>query len=596
MVLKAYFDLLSTYLKPQWPRVLLLAILLFASIGLQLVNPQIIRYVLDTAEAGGGFAQIGLAALLFILFGLAQAGAAFATTYVGENVSWTATNALRADLTLRCLRLDMGFHNARTPGELIERIDGDASELANFFSQLVLKVLGNGLLVVGILVLLFREDWRMGTAAAIFVTITLAALQAMQNRTVQAWSGERAASANLFGFIEERLAGTEDIRANGGEPYVLRRLMLLRRALFERYRRAYFTGVTTFSITHMIFVFGGVLGLGVGAWLYLNGQITIGTVYLILYYLTLLQGPLEEVREEVRNLQQATASIGRVRELLALQPAIVETVQEALPPGSLAVQFDQVSFSYRPPEPGADENGEPRRAERVLHDLNFQLAAGKVLGLLGRTGSGKTTLTRLLFRLYDPTHGAICLGGTNIRNVGLSDLRQRVGMITQEVQLFQASLRDNITLFKRDVDDEQILAVLRELGLWSWYSAQPDGLDTRLGAGGVGLSAGEAQLLAFVRVFLKDPGLVILDEASSRLDPATEQLLERAIDGLLSGGHGARTGIIIAHRLPTVQRADEIMILAQGRIVEHGVRIVLANDPTSHFHRLLQTGLEEELA
>jgi ATP-binding cassette subfamily B protein len=214
------------------------------------------------------------------------------------------------------------------------------------------------------------------------------------------------------------------------------------------------------------------------------------------------------------------------------------------------------------------------------------------LGLLGRTGSGKTTLTRLLFRLYNPAAGRILLGNQDIRDLALSGLRRQIGMVTQEVQLFQASLRDNITLFNPAIDDQQILAVLRELGLWSWYSAQPAGLETRLQAGGVGLSAGEAQLLAFVRVFLKDPGLVILDEASSRLDPATETLLERATDRLLAN----RTGIVIAHRLRTVQRADAILILEGGRMIEFGPRPQLATDSNSRFYRLLQTGLEETLA
>jgi ABC-type multidrug transport system fused ATPase/permease subunit len=228
----------------------------------------------------------------------------------------------------------------------------------------------------------------------------------------------------------------------------------------------------------------------------------------------------------------------------------------------------------------------------VLEDITFTLAPGKVLGLLGRTGSGKTTLTRLLFRLYQPAQGAIRLGDVDIGRVSLHDLRRRVGMVTQEVQLFQASLRDNITFFNPAIHDEQILEVLGQLGLWAWYCAQPQGLDTRLGAGGVGLSAGEAQLLAFVRVFLKDPGLVILDEASSRLDPATEQLLERAIDRLLLG----RTAIIIAHRLASVQRAGEILLLEGGRMVEYGPRLQLANDPSTRFYHLLQTGLEEALA
>jgi ATP-binding cassette subfamily B protein len=197
-----------------------------------------------------------------------------------------------------------------------------------------------------------------------------------------------------------------------------------------------------------------------------------------------------------------------------------------------------------------------------------------------------------VFRLYDPTAGYISLHGADIRQSRLKALRQRVALVTQDVQLFQASVRDNLTFFDRNIPDERIRAAIEALELADWYASLPEGLDTRLETGGRGLSAGEAQLLAFTRVFLRDPGLVILDEASSRLDPATEQLIERAIDRLLRN----RTAIIIAHRLGTVQRADEIMILRDGRVVEYGERERLAADPDSRFYSLLQTGLEEVLA
>jgi ATP-binding cassette subfamily B protein len=214
-----------------------------------------------------------------------------------------------------------------------------------------------------------------------------------------------------------------------------------------------------------------------------------------------------------------------------------------------------------------------------------------VLGLLGRTGSGKTTLTRLLFRLYDPTSGVIRLNGRSLHDIPLAQLRRQVSIVTQDVQLFEASVRDNLTFFNEAIGDEQILDVLDELGLQGWLAALPAGLDTVL-QGNRGLSAGEAQLLAFARTFLQQPGLVILDEPSSRLDPATEQLLERAVDKLLAG----RTGIIIAHRLATVQRADMILVLDNGRPLEFGPREQLAADPDSHFYRLLQVGLTEVLA
>jgi len=220
------------------------------------------------------------------------------------------------------------------------------------------------------------------------------------------------------------------------------------------------------------------------------------------------------------------------------------------------------------------------------------LKPGSVLGLLGRTGSGKTTLARLIFRLYDPASGCVEINGQDIRQSKLETLRRNIAIVTQDVQLFRGSIRDNLTFFDRSIPDEKILGTLDELELGDWYASLANGLDTKLDIGSRSLSAGEAQLLAFTRVFLRDPGLVILDEASSRLDPATEQRLERAIDKLLQN----RTAIIIAHRLGTVQRADEIMILESGRVIEYGDRQALAANLDSHFYQLLQTGLEEVLA
>jgi len=226
----------------------------------------------------------------------------------------------------------------------------------------------------------------------------------------------------------------------------------------------------------------------------------------------------------------------------------------------------------------------------VLHNLSFRLQAGRVLGLLGRTGSGKTTIARLLFRWYDPQEGEIRLGDVDLRRARIDALRARIGLVTQDVQLFQASLRDNLTFFDPAVSDEKLVATLEALGLTGWLARLPQGLDSPIS--GEALSAGEAQLVALARVFLKNPDLVILDEASSRLDPATEALLGQVLDRLLQG----RSAVIIAHRLQTVDRADDILILEQGQAIEHGPLRQLAADPDSHFARLLRTGIEEVLA
>jgi ABC-type multidrug transport system fused ATPase/permease subunit len=236
-----------------------------------------------------------------------------------------------------------------------------------------------------------------------------------------------------------------------------------------------------------------------------------------------------------------------------------------------------------------DEYAEGKR-DRILHDITFRLKAGRVLGLLGRTGSGKTTLARLLFRLIDPQVGEVRIAGVDLRQAEIRTLRNRIGFVTQDVQLFEASLRENITCFALDVPDSRLLALMEMLGLGEWLARLPNGLDTPIST--TSLSAGEAQLVALARVFLKDPGLIILDEASSRLDPTTEGLLERALDRLLAG----RTAVIIAHRLATLDRATDILVLEEGCMVEVGPRMQLVNDPNSRFARLRYAGAGEVFA
>ncbi len=347
----------------------------------------------------------------------------------------------------------------------------------------------------------------------------------------------------------------------------------------------------------ILFAIGTALSLGLGTYLYRGGMITIGTVYLLLSYTEMLRRPIEQITRQLSDLQQAAAGIGRVRALLAEQSAIVDgpgigphRASAAETSRAPSIEFDRVTFTY-PADPEEDRrSGEVRTDGPAIENLSFTIPAGARLGLLGRTGSGKTTIARLLARLYDPQEGAIRLGGHDLRQARITELRAQIGVVTQEIQLFHATVRDNLTFFDRTITDAAILAALDTLGLGDWCRALPAGLDTILPAGGGGLSAGEAQLLAFVRVFLRDPGLIILDEASSRLDPATEARVEHAVDRLLTG----RTGIIIAHRLATVRRADTILILDEGRVVEQALREALAADASSRFAALLRAQHTEQ--
>ena len=603
--LRQYRELLSHYLKPQIKWVILMAIVLLAGIAIKLINPQVLRYFLDTSQSGGASGSLTMAAGLFLMFAILQELMSLVTQYITAMVGWSSTNRLRADLALHILRLDMSFHKLRTPGELIDRADGDVTQLSNFLSVFIVNMVGNSLLVLGILVMLFRENTWVGLGMVAYTMVTLLVLRSIQQLAVPRWAAERQSSAMLYGYIEERISGAEEIRAAGAESYVMRGLYEHMRDFTRKTRSAIVFSSLTYNLTNLVYVLGYAAGLAIGVLLYMRGEASLGTAYLITYYVGMLSDPLQSIRGQVEDLQQASANIQRINELFDLRAQVVDPlhVSEAqrsiLPSGPLSVSFHKVSFQYddQNSSKGLLHNGDGARENTVaneskaLTEVSFEIQPGRVLGILGRTGSGKSTLTRLLFRLYDPDLGSVRLNGVNLRDVRLDELRQRVAMVTQDVQLFQATLRDNLTFFNRTVPDEQLEHVLSQLRLWEWVESQPKGLDTPL-AGGQNLSAGEAQLLAFARVFLKDPGLVILDEASSRLDPATETLMERAVDRLFA----KRTGVVIAHRLKTVQRADDILILEKGCVVEYGPRVALMNDRTSRFYHLLQTGLEEALA
>ncbi len=575
MTAPSYRSTIITYLAPQKVRVSLLALALFGSIGLQLVVPLILRRFIDTAVSGGAVGVLVAAGVAYLVAGVINQVLNAVSTYLGADVGWIATNRLREDLTRHLLSLDMGFHNDRTPGEMIERVDGDVTAIANFLSRFMVRILGSGFLLLGVLAVAWVEDWRMGLAISVYIVMFLILVLRMRTFAIRASEIERETSARFYGFIEERLAGIDDIRANGAGAFTMRRFVGVMRDYFFRTVAAWRKRILFWVTTNVVSWSGDILALSVGVWLNLRGSITIGTAYLILQYTQLVRTPIEQVAQEFQELQKAAGGLIRTDALRNIRSRLDESGRAVLPGGPLGVEFDGVSFAYE--------------EAPVLRDVSFRLEPGRVLGLLGRTGGGKSTITRLIARLYDPDSGSVRIGGLDVREVSPRSLRRAVGVVTQDVQLFRASVRDNLTFF-RPIEDEAIFDVLDRAGLGEWVRSV--GLDTELGPGGEGLSAGEQQLLAFARVFLQDPSVVLLDEPSARLDPATEAMLAGATQRLFGG----RTVLIIAHRLETVRVADEIMVVSQGRIVEHGERSVLEADTGSIYSGLLRTGTGAELA
>ncbi len=572
---------LRRYLAGETGRMVLLTALLFASIAAQIINPLIMRHFIDAARAHSPLFVLTRAALLFLSLALLFQITAVAETYVAELIGWRVTNRMRADLASHCLRLDMSFHKAHLPGEMIERIDGDVSTLSNYFSRLIVSVAANVLLALGMLVVISVVNLPTGLCIFVLLIIGGFALAPIQRLGVAASKATRQASSDQFGFLEERLSGTEDIRACGAAEYTLGRLYPLMRMLYEANVRSWLTSQSAWGVVNITFIFGQIATLVIGAYFFTRHQMTLGTVYLLFDYSFLIVMPLEQLANQMQDIQQAGGSLERIKALLETRSALADPAPEegaSVPSerqqSAPALSMEHLTFGYDPDAP-------------ILHDLSLKLGAGRTLGVLGRTGSGKTTLLRLLFRLYDPQAGTISLDRTHIQSLPLRDLRARIGLVTQDVQIFHASVRDNLTFFDETVSDERTRRALEEVGLWKWCAALPQGLDTPLESGS--LSAGEAQLLSLARVFLKDPDVILFDEFSSRLDPATELSLRSAVDRLLAG----RTAVIVAHRLETVQRVDEILVLDGGRIQEHGRREDLLQNRLSHYAQLLEIDRNE---
>ncbi len=577
---RALLMLMRQYLRPHRLRLSVLLLLLLTDAAAQLSLPLLLTAFVDNAFVAGATQFLAGIAIWYLLASLLRQLTNSVQEYVSTDIGMRATNQLRSDLLKHTLGLDLAWHNATTPGALIERIDGDTTRLNTLLSTLLPQLLVNVLLMLGAMIAFFGIDWRAGLLVSALLPVALLIVRGLQGPIQRAYTKEREASSQLYGFVEERLAGTEDVRANGAVGHVMRRFFAASDEWGRHNIRAHVLNSMAWAGPSGVNALISVAVVALGVWLASIGSLTLGAVLALFRYTEVLSRPWFQLGRQIQDLMQAGASASRLRALAALAPGIAHTGTHTLPARALAVTLDHVTFQYAD---GVDP---------VLSDISLQLQPGRVLGLLGRTGSGKTSLTRLLTRLYEQNSGGILLDGVPLAAILPASLRERVAVVSQEVQVFSASVRDNVSLFDPGVNDAALWRALGLVGLEDWARALPQQLNTVLSAGSSGLSAGQAQLLAFARAFVREPGLVIMDEASSRLDPATEQQLERAVDQLLRG----RTAIIIAHRLGTVQRADDILVLDGGRVAEFGEREALAADVNSQYYALLNLGAEEMLS
>lgn len=561
---------LAHVLRPAAGRWVALGVLVAAGSALALAGPLVVRRVIDTAAAGATIAEIRTLALVFLAIAVLRQVAEVVTARAATVIAWRTTNEFRLEMTEHVLGLDHEFHRRHTPGELIQRVDGDITSVNDLCSRVLTRAVGSTLLIVGMIVVVAIIDWRIGLGMAAYVGLAIVVLLALRHRAVNESEQELGALARLYGGIEERLTAAEDLRSAGAGSHAMWRFVEESAGALDSGVRRESAFLGMWWAVQGAAVGGTVLAVGSGALLVANGSITIGTAFLLFQYVLLIQRPLEEIVHELETVQKATGAMRRVSELFATTPTIFDRGTDSPAPGAPDVEFDRVSFDYGDDVP-------------VLVDVDLRLGAGRSVGVVGRTGSGKTTFSRLVLRLVEASAGTVRIGGVAIADIPMSELRRRTALVPQEVELFNASVRDNVTLFATDVTDEQVVEALRRVGL---DHVAGGGIDRPIGAGGVGLSAGESQLLALARVWLNDPDLMVLDEATARVDPETERRLDTAVRELMRG----RTTIVIAHRLSTLREVDDIVVFDAGRVVESGPRDALAADPASRFHRLLAVG------
>lgn len=565
------------YLRPHLGRVAVLGGLVLLGSGLALVGPQILQRFVDQASGvTTGITLAGLAVTYCVCAALQQV-AAVAEEYAATDLAVRATNRLRTDLFAHSLTLSRAFHQRVPPGALIQRVDTDPTLLGNLLSRMAVTLAGNALIVLGVLVLLWHLDWRIGLVVVGAAVIAAALRLGLAGTVTRAWIRARQAVADLFGNVEELLGGLEDIAGLGAAAYAERRLERSARAHVSRYLHAILVDSAA-GLAETIFALGTTAALGVAAALHLQGGLSLGQVFLVAAYGGLSLAPLEALARQLEDLQPSAAAAARSHELLTTEPDVHPPLRPLpLPAGALGVEVRGLTFAY--------EDG-----EEALSSVTFDVPAGGVLGVVGRTGSGKSTLARLLVRLHEVPAARVRLGGVDLSQVAADQLRRRVAYVPQEVHLLDGTLQDNLTLYQ-PADPALLVGALEGVGLGAWLRGLPDGLATRLSAER-GLSAGEAQLLALARVFLRPVGLVVLDEPSARLDLVTQRRLQRALGRLLTG----TTAVVVAHRLETLERATHILVLDGGRVIEFGRRDELARDPGSRFAELLAAAPAEVLA
>ncbi len=549
-VLKRLFG----YVRPYWKPLVVTGALLLLRTGLNLLPPLFQREIVDQVIGGRDLSRLGvMIATLIGVYAVLQF-VDFGDLYVRHALGERFIFDLRVRIYAHLQRLSLSFFEHTSTGELMSRVTNDVNALEQFVTHGVALTAVDLLRLLGASAVLLALDWQLALVVLIPLPVMAFGLRRFNQRARPIYRRVRDRLGDINAKLQDNLAGIRVIQAFGQEEAELAHFSDTSERYYRERLRGLRTWSTFFPTLHFLAALGGVLVLGFGARLVVNDQLSLGTLVAFISYTISFYDPLRRLTEVDNVFQQAIAAGERIFELLDEVPEIQDAPDAvALDEIEGDVVFDDVHFRY-------GDGGE------VLHDVEFRMAPGEVVALVGPSGAGKTSIANLLCRFYDPGHGRVLVDGHNLRSVQIRSLRQHVAVVLQDTFLFNTTVRENLLYGKPDASEEETVAAAMVAYAHEFIQQLPQGYDTEIGERGVKLSGGQKQRLALARAILADPRILILDEATSSVDAEAEYLIQQALEEVMKG----RTSLVIAHRLSTIRNADKIIALEEGRIREVG--------------------------
>jgi ATP-binding cassette subfamily B protein len=516
-----------------------------------LAGPALVRYAVDAGIKKHQTHPLNIAALVFLGLALAKPFILRAQILMAARAGERFLHALRLAAFDKLQALPLGFFEQQRAGVLVSRLTSDVQSLNEFVREALVEIAGSGLQIVLTVVALTLLSPKLAAISLVSLPILIASSWSFHHSAGRAYHAIRDRVAETLTALQEGLAGVRVVQAFRREKRTLEQYKPRSQAQVHAWRRASFVNIRLFAFLPLAQAFALIVVLLTAASMYRRGEISIGTITAFVLYLIQLFDPIGRFTEWLGDFRQGLAALSKIVGLLEVPSPIEERPGAVELPREAILALRDVTFGY------GDRNA-------VVHNLTIEFAPGEHVALVGATGAGKSTVAKLLTRQYDPRQGTIALGGVDLRDSTLESLHRRIVLLPQEGHLFTGTIADNVRLAHPDAGDDDVRGALRSIGALDRFESLPDGLQTDVQTRGLRLSAGERQLVGIARVALADPAVIVLDEATSSLDPATEAAVERALASVAEG----RTVVTIAHRLSTAERADRVAVMEHGRLVE----------------------------